>query len=117
MVRKLTERFQQICFQIEKNDNVCTALAELNPGKVKINGAASLTEMEIAAPVRTGHKLANRLILEDEPIVKYGVVIGKATRLIEKGEWVHLHNCKSLYDERSATLDVNTGVPTDTKYE
>ena len=113
----MTARFSQVCFQIEKTDNVCTALAELIPGKVKINGYSSNGEVAIVEPIRIGHKLANRQIMEDEPIVKYGVVIGKATRLIQKGEWVHLHNCKSLYDERSATLNVDTGVPTDIKYE
>ena len=34
-----------------------------------------------------------------------------------QGAWVHLHVMRSLYDERSSHLDINTGAPKDTKYE
>jgi hypothetical protein len=44
-------------------------------------------------------------------------VIGSASRDIAPGEWVHLHNCVSRFDERSKTLDVQTGAVTDTIYE
>ena len=40
-----------------------------------------------------------------------------ATREIEAGRWVHLHNLASSFDERSSSLDVHTGAATDTKYE
>jgi altronate dehydratase small subunit len=112
----MIERFRQTCFQIEAMDNVCTALADLTPGKVKVNGSATLDALEIGEPILSGHKIANRDIRPDEPIIKYGVTIGKATRLIHRGEWVHLHNCKSMYDERSAHLDPTTGAPSDTHY-
>ena len=46
-----------------------------------------------------------------------GVTIGQATRDIASGAWVHLHNMRSLYDERSGHLDVRTGAPKDTIYE
>lgn len=44
-----------------------------------------------------GHKIALRPISEGEKIVKYGFPIGSATRAIEAGEHVHLHNLKSDY--------------------
>jgi altronate dehydratase small subunit len=44
-----------------------------------------------------GHKLALRPIAAGEKILKYGVAIGSATRSIEPGEHVHLHNMKSDY--------------------
>lgn len=50
-------------------------------------------------------------------IVKYGVVIGRATKDIPMGSWVHLHVMRSNYDERSSHLNVNTGAPEDTRYE
>jgi hypothetical protein len=43
-------------------------------------------------------------------VIKYGVTIGLATRDIDAGEWVHLHNCRSLLDEGSSTLDLHTGI-------
>jgi altronate dehydratase small subunit len=112
----MTESFNQVCFQIEEKDNVCTALADLAPGAIKVNGAAQEREIVIASAIKQGHKLANKAITTGQDIIKYGVVIGRAKVPISKGEWVHLHNCVSLYDARSATLDVETGAPTDTKY-
>ena len=64
-----------------------------------------------------GHKIALRDIAQGEMIVKYGVVIGRATQDIPAGSWVHLHVMHSNYDERSSHLDVNTGAPKDTRYE
>lgn len=49
--------------------------------------------------VPAGHKVA----LEDIPrggfVIKYGEVIGRAAKDIEKGEWVHSHNLRSHLDE------------------
>lgn len=47
----------------------------------------------LAGPVPAGHKIARRAIAQGEPIVKYGQVIGLATRPIAAGEHVHGHNC------------------------
>ena len=112
----MEQGFQQVCFQIGRQDNVCVALAELSPGSVRVNGSACIRELEIKQPISQGHKLANCDIPAGGNIIKYNVVIGRATKDICQGEWVHLHNCESLYDERSSTLDVETGAPTDTKY-
>jgi len=58
--------------------------------------------------------MALRDIAADEAIVKYGVRIGHATRSINRGDWVHLQNLASDLDERSGTLELHSGVPTDT---
>ena len=39
-----------------------------------------------------GHKYARRPIAAGEPVVKYGMPIGRATRPIAPGEHVHVHN-------------------------
>ena len=49
--------------------------------------------------VPAGHKYALRIIGAGEYVVKYGEVIGRATRDIAEGEWVHTHNLKSHLDE------------------
>jgi hypothetical protein len=67
--------------------------------------------------ISLGHKVALRDVAEGEPVVKFGVAIGQASRAIRAGQWVHLHNCTSNFDERSQTLDLHTGAATDTKYE
>ena len=67
--------------------------------------------------IPSGHKIALLGIARGEKIIKYGVPIGCATKDIPAGTWVHLHNMRSLYDERSSHLDIKTGAPKDTKYE
>lgn len=104
------------CFQIAPADNVATLLADAEAGAVTIRGEAEAHELSLAEPIKMGHKVAVRAIAEEQPIVKYGVAIGKATRPIAPGEWVHLHNCRSAYDAGSSNLDVVTGAREETPY-
>lgn len=104
-------------FQIDKKDNVATALTEIPAGRFALLGETVKTDREAVDKVPVGHKVALCDIPQDEMIIKYGIPIGKATMAIEKGQWVHLHNMRSNYDERSSHLDIYTGVPTDIDYE
>jgi altronate dehydratase len=104
-------------FQIFPGDNVATALADLTPGPVAIKGAGNGTGIVAVDKIPAGHKIALKDIQSGDFIVKYGVVIGEATADILKGSWVHLHNMKSRYDERSSHLNAFTGAPDDTSYE
>ena len=108
---------RQTAFQIDRRDNVATALTPLLPGRVAVLGDAPQPELTAAAEVPQGHKIALRDIADGEDILKYGVVIGRATAGIPAGGWVHLHVMRSLYDERSSHLDAVTGAPKDTRYE
>ena len=107
----------QTAFQIDLADNVATALCPLTPGETRLLGDAAQPAVEAVTDVPVGHKIALRDIAQGEMIVKYGVVIGRATQDIPAGSWVHLHVMHSNYDERSSHLDVNTGAPKDTRYE
>lgn len=104
-------------FQIDYSDNVATALEPLAIGSVTLRGDAETESIEAVTEVPAGHKIALRDIAPEEDIIKYGVVIGRATEAIKKGSWVHLHNIRSVYDERSSHLDAVTGAPKDTRYE
>lgn len=103
------------CFQVNAQDNVATMLedgAELaqvvgqNPRRINLQHI-----------VPSGHKVALTGICAGQPIVKFGQTIGRATQEIRTGQWVHLHNCASNYDERSQTLELHSGATTDTKYD
>lgn len=107
---------EQLAFQIDRADNVCTVLGPVAPGTVRITGESDQESLQVLSEIPKGHKIALRRINEGQSVIKYGVEIGIATRNIEPGEWVHLHNCRSRYDERSSTLDVMSGAPTDTPY-
>jgi altronate dehydratase small subunit len=105
-------------FCINSEDNVATLLDDARPGDiVRILGASKVSESSSRDAIMLGHKIALRNIAAGEPIVKFGVQIGRASCDIAAGEWVHLHNCTSNFDERSQTLDLHTGAATDTKYE
>jgi altronate dehydratase small subunit len=104
------------CFQIAAADNVATLLADAEPGTIAAGGGGETREIALTEPIRMGHKVALRAIGKGEPVVKYGVTIGVATRPIGRGEWVHLHNCKSLHDAGSSNLDVTTGARGETPY-
>lgn len=49
--------------------------------------------------IPAGHKFARCDIHAGEPIIKYGQIIGRATRDIHAGEWVHTQNIRSHLDE------------------
>jgi len=101
------------CFQIHARDNVATLLDDAE-GMVKVVGPQP-QELLLLEPIALGHKAALQDIRAGEPVIKYGVRIGHATRDIARGAWVHLHNLASDLDERSGSLDLHSGAPTDTE--
>lgn len=103
------------CFKVHDDDNVATMLDDAEPGAAMVMGSS--LELALREKVGIGHKVALRPIESGEPVVKFGVPIGRASSNIEPGAWVHLHNCASNYDERSQTLDLHTGATTDTAYD
>ena len=103
------------CFRVNPRDNVATML-EAGDGRIEVLGEAP-GHIEALQEIQAGHKLALAEIPAGDPVVKFGLSIGHATCNIRAGEWVHLHNCASNFDERSQTLDVNSGATTDTRYE
>jgi len=102
---------------IHKDDNVATALCEIKAGPCTIIGESQLDAVKISDNIAEGHKAAIRDIAAGEDIIKYGIAIGYATMDITCGNWVHLHNMKSHFDERSSTLDLKTGLSSDIEYE
>ena len=85
----------QIALKLHEKDNVAVIFAkQLLPG-MEVEVRDELGQGEIITlrnNVPYGHKIAVRDIRPNEPILKYGEQIGKANRLIPKGEHVHVHN-------------------------
>jgi hypothetical protein len=104
------------CFQINPQDNTAVLLDDAGADdEIEIVGGVGAVVLKQA--IEYGHKVALATIPAGEAVVKYGICIGHSTQPISAGEWVHLHNCVSDYDERSSTLDIHTGAVTDTVYE
>ncbi len=103
-------------FVIHPGDNVATLLENTPADAVTLTGLEGERSVRAFVPIAQAHKIAISPIAEGSPIIKYGQPIGKATREIRIGDWVHLHNCASNLDARSNTLDPHTGTPTDSLY-
>ena len=82
--------------RIHGGDNVAVALQPLAAGaEVVLGGARVLTRSDIPR----GHKLALGEMGPGEPVIKYGFPIGRATRRINAGDWVHTHNLGTALDQ------------------
>jgi altronate dehydratase len=74
---------------LHPRDNVAVARVSLSTGQqIEAGQVTVLTR----APIAAGHKVALRAIRPGEAVFRYGQVIGFATRAIEPGEHVHVHN-------------------------
>jgi altronate hydrolase len=71
--------------KLTNSDNIVLAVDPLNHGDEANSVVAK-------ARIPRGHKMAVSPIAKDEPIVKYGQVIGFAKIAIAPGDWVHEHN-------------------------
>ncbi len=72
--------------RLNAQDNVMVAVDEIRVGDAPVGGPTA------SARVPKGHKLATALIETGAPILKFGQIIGFASRPIAPGDWVHEHN-------------------------
>ena len=81
---------------LNDQDNVATSLVALEASAqvdVEVDGAPLALSVRDAIPF--GHKIAIRPVAVGEPVLKYGQVIGTASKAITPGDWVHVHNVES----------------------
>jgi len=104
--------------RISTRDNVATLLDGCVEGdEIMVVGQGSQAVVRAREAISEGHKVALADMPEGAAVIKFSTRIGHATRPVPAGAWVHLHNLGSDYDERSQTLDVESGAPTDTVYQ
>ena len=73
--------------RLNAKDNVLVAVDVIEPGTVLSDGTTALQR------VPKGHKIAVAPIAVEEPIVKFGQIIGFASEPILPGAHIHSHNC------------------------
>ena len=74
-------------------DNVGVCLRELKTGGlVNVQHNKKDLHLKILDQIPLGHKVAITGIRSGNPIIKYGEIIGKATKAITAGQHVHVHN-------------------------
>jgi len=78
---------------LRANDDVATALIDLCAGTlVRVSHGAVLREARLTENIPAGHKFAVRALGAGLRIRKYGEFIGRTTRAVPAGAWVHVHN-------------------------
>ena len=76
--------------RINPEDNVAVMLEDVKQkGNIEIDGLMTVCLNE---DISRGHKAALSDIKEGEAVIKYGNIIGYASKDIKKGDWVHTHN-------------------------
>ena len=84
--------------KLSPTDNVATVLSDVVQGELvgitdkENNVLDDITSLE---NIGRGHKIAVENINSGDRVIKYGYVIGIASKSIAKGEFVHVHNLES----------------------
>ena len=77
----------RISLTVHPSDNVSTLLDFQTHERTTRDG------LLLRESIPFGHKVARQEIAEGQAVIKYGLAIGKATKTIQSGEHVHVHNC------------------------
>ena len=83
---------------MDARDNVATAIGAVTAGE---EVAILSTKQEVVQRIKArdslplGHKIAVMDISSGDEIRKYGAVIGRASKDITTGQYVHIHNVES----------------------
>jgi altronate hydrolase len=87
----------RVVVHLRPEDNIAVAARPLPAGQVISHNGQALT---VAGRVGLGHKIALGPIRKGEAVLKYGQIIGFASRDIAPGEHVHVHNLAADRFER-----------------
>jgi altronate hydrolase len=71
--------------RLHERDNLVVAVDSIAPGSL-VHGVAARDR------VPKGHKMAVTTIAQGEPVLKFGQIIGFASKPVQPGEWLHEHN-------------------------
>jgi hypothetical protein len=83
--------------KINEKDNVAIAMHNIAKNETVVVDGQSL--LETIEDIEAGHKIALSAIASGEKVYRYGEPIVEATRAINKGEWVHVHNTQPILGE------------------
>jgi altronate dehydratase small subunit len=82
---------------IKEQDNVATALRDIQPNEeITVGVGDEAKPFVVQEFISYGHKFSVKDIVLGENILKYGEIIGRATKEIPAGTHAHIHNIESL---------------------
>ena len=94
--------FSDVAVLTDPTDQVAVAKEPLAPGTIL--RFADGSELRVSQMIPLGHKMALRAVGFDQPVRRYGHIIGYATQEIEPGQHVHSQNL-SIREQGSLELD------------
>lgn len=83
---------------VDPKDNVANLVGpgrKGQPVECRVEQRSEPVTVQLCTDIPSNHKFAFCDIRAGDPIVKYGLVIGKASAEIAKGAHVHIHNIES----------------------
>lgn len=99
----MPERYIKV---VQADDNVGTLIRDAENGEtLEIPIEGEILEVTLNENIEFGHKVALTDIEEGETITKYGLSIGYASKTIDAGDWVHVHNVESNYGRGDLASD------------
>ncbi|MCJ7703125.1 MAG: altronate dehydratase family protein [Anaerolineales bacterium] len=100
----------QNSLQLNPKDNVAIAKTDLQPGNRLVYSQAGEGSILVRQLIPAGHKVALKSLPCGEAVIRYGQVIGNASREISAGEHVHTHNVSPSRNEREFDFSVDAQV-------
>ena len=95
-----------LALKLHPNDNVAISRALIAEGTV----VSEFDRIVVRADVPAAHKLALTHVNAGEPVLRYGQIIGFATKAIEPGDYVHTHNLEMAAFERDYAFGEDANV-------
>jgi altronate hydrolase len=96
-----TVQFDDVAIQLHPDDDVAVAKSNLAAGTTLV-GVHHGEPLRLSQLIPSGHKFAVRAVPRNQPIRRYGQVIGFATKDVDMGEHVHVHNLAVSHEARDA---------------
>lgn len=83
---------------INGKDNVANLIGPGTKGdavECRVEGESGTATISLQDDIPANHKFARNTIKAGEEIIKYGLPIGRASKDIAAGQYVHVHNIES----------------------
>ncbi len=83
---------------IHPDDNVANLIGAADkdePVECTVDGRRETREVILLENIPANHKFAAKNLKAGDPIIKYGMNIGRASCDIQQGQYVHVHNIES----------------------
>lgn len=87
----------KVAMIIDKRDHVATCIAQVKRGEtveLMLNGRKT-KKIKAKQNIPYAHKICIKPMKKGEHCLKYGLSIGSATKDIQIGDYIHVHNIES----------------------